>query len=125
MPVNICQQLNNANGLDKASYVSSLLSQMTLKEKIGQMSQFNNDDDNLERSIKMGNVGSVINEVNIDTINKLQSIATHESRLGIPLLIGRDVIHGFNVIFPIPLGQAAAWSTELVETCAKIAAIES
>lgn len=125
MPANICQQLNNTKNLDKESYVYSLLSQMTLKEKIGQMSQFNNDDEKLDSSIKMGNVGSVINEVNIDTINKLQRIATQESRLGIPLLIGRDVIHGFNIIFPIPLGQAAAWSTELVEACAKIAATES
>ena len=53
MPVNICQQLNNANDLDKASYVSSLLSQMTLKEKIGQMSQFNNDDDSTFHNLKM------------------------------------------------------------------------
>jgi len=125
MPANICKQLNNVKGLDKTSYVTSLLSQMTLKEKIGQISQFHNDDIKLDSSIKMGDVGSVLNEVNRDTINKLQRLATHESRLGIPLLMGRDVIHGFNTIFPIPLGQAATWSTELVETCANIAAIES
>jgi beta-glucosidase len=125
MPVNICQQLNNEKNLDKETYVSSLLSQMTLKEKIGQMSQLNNDVEKLDTSIKNGDVGSVLNEVDIDTINELQRIATQESRLGIPLLVGRDVIHGFNTIFPIPLGQAASWSPELVEVCANIAAIES
>ena len=125
MPANICQQLNNAKNLDKESYVFSLLSQMTLKEKIGQMSQFNNDDDKLATAIKNGAVGSVINEVDLDIINEFQRIATQESRLGIPLLIGRDVIHGYNTIFPIPLAQAAAWSPELVETSANLAAIES
>jgi len=125
MPANICQQLNKAKNLDKASYVSSLLSQMTLKEKIGQMSQFNNDDDKLATAIKNDGVGSVINEVDLDIINEFQRIATQESRLGIPLLIGRDVIHGYNTIFPIPLAQAAAWSSELVETSANLAAIES
>ena len=125
MPVNVCQQLNNTKSLDKESYVSSLLSQMTLREKIGQMSQFNNDNEKLTASIKMGDVGSVINEVNFETINELQRIASQESRLGIPLLVGRDVIHGFNTIFPIPLGQAASWSIEIVESCATIAAIEA
>ena len=125
MPVNVCQQLNNTKSLDKESYVSSLLSQMTLREKIGQMSQFNNDNEKLTASIKMGDVGSVINEVNLETINELQRIASQESRLGIPLLVGRDVIHGFNTIFPIPLGQAASWSIEIVESCATIAAIEA
>ena len=125
MPATICQQLHNTTNVDKKSYVSSLLAQMTLKEKIGQMSQFNNDDEKLKNSIRSDDVGSVINEVNIDVINELQRLATQESRLGIPLLIGRDVIHGFNTIFPIPLGQAATWSPELVEHCANIAAIES
>ncbi|TWX52645.1 beta-glucosidase BglX [Colwellia hornerae] len=98
---------------------------MTLKEKIGQMSQFNNEDENLRSLIKNGAVGSVLNEVDVETINEFQRLASEESRLGIPLLIGRDVIHGFNTIFPIPLGQAASWSAELVEDCARIAAVES
>jgi len=125
MPVKNVQPLNSAQNCDKALLVSSLLSKMTLQEKIGQMSQFNNDAIKLATSIKNGCVGSVINEVDRDTINELQRIATQESRLGVPLLIGRDVIHGFNTIFPIPLGQAASWSTEVVETCATIAAIEA
>jgi hypothetical protein len=79
MPVNICQQLNNTNSLDKESYVSSLLSQMTLREKIGQMSQFNNDNEKLTASIKNGDVGSVINEVNLETINELLPYSTWPS----------------------------------------------
>jgi beta-glucosidase len=98
---------------------------MTLQEKIGQMSQLNNDSETLDSAIKKGLVGSVLNEVDVVVINKLQKIATQGSRLGIPLLIGRDVIHGFNTIFPIPLGQAASWSSEIVELGARIAAIES
>jgi beta-glucosidase len=125
MPANFHKQRSNLQDLDKESYILSLLSRMTLQEKIGQMSQLNNDSATLEASIKAGLVGSVLNEVDLETINQLQRIATQESRLGIPLLIGRDVIHGFNTIFPIPLGQAASWSTDLVEICAKIAAIES
>jgi beta-glucosidase len=125
MPANMDQEPNNMQDSDKEFYVSSLLFQMTLQEKIGQMSQLNNDSEKLNTSIKNGLVGSILNEVDLDTINELQRIATQESRLGIPLLIGRDVIHGFNTIFPIPLGQAASWSSETVELCAKISAIES
>jgi len=125
MPANIHQQLHMTQGSDKESQVHSLLSKMTLPEKIGQMSQLNRDSEKLHTAIKGGLVGSILNEVDLDTINELQRIATQETRLGIPLLIGRDVIHGFNTIFPIPLGQAATWSSDIVEVCAKIAAIES
>ena len=69
--------------------------------------------------------GSVINVVNCDFINEMQRIAVEESRLGIPLLIGRDVIHGFKTIMPIPLGQAAMWNPQLVEQGAQIAAMEA
>jgi beta-glucosidase len=125
MPANIHQQTVNTPVSDTEAVVASLLSQMTLQEKIGQMSQLNNDSERLDESIQKGLVGSVLNEVDVIIINKLQKIATQESRLGIPLLIGRDVIHGFNTIFPIPLGQAASWSSDMVELCSRIAAIES
>ena len=92
-----------------------LVAQMTLAEKIGQMSQFNGGGDHLRQLTHEGRVGSVLNEVNVEEINELQRIAMQESRLGIPLLIGRDVIHGFKTIFPIPLGQAASWDPALVE----------
>lgn len=110
-------------------HIIALLSKMTLVEKIGQMSQCSGCggylSDELAAQICSGSVGSVINEVNLDVVNEMQRIAVEESRLGIPLLIGRDVIHGFKTIFPIPLGQAASWSTEVVESGARISALES
>jgi len=103
----------------------TLVAQMTLVEKIGQMSQFNGGSDDLRQLTREGRVGSVLNEVDVEEINELQRIAMQESRLGIPLLIGRDVIHGFKTIFPIPLGQAATWDPALVEQGAAVAAIEA
>lgn len=100
-----------------------------MEEKIGQMSQFfsygEHISEHLANSIRQGWVGSVLNEVRLDTVNELQRLAVEESRLGIPLLIGRDVIHGFNTIFPIPLGQAASWCTDTIKQCAHISAIEA
>lgn len=111
------------------NFVTSMLSTMTLSEKIGQMSQVCGNgghvSQELYNGIKQGEVGSVLNEVCPDTVNELQRIARQESRLGIPLLIGRDVIHGFKTILPIPLGQASSWSPELVESGARIAAKEA
>jgi beta-glucosidase len=104
---------------------SGLLAQMTASEKLGQISQVNCDYHDLHNAIRAGGIGSVINEVNVDTVNELQRIAVQETRLGIPLLIGRDVIHGFRTIFPIPLGQAASWNPDLVRQGARIAALEA
>ncbi|MGB5627433.1 MAG: glycoside hydrolase family 3 N-terminal domain-containing protein, partial [Woeseiaceae bacterium] len=109
--------------------MAALLGEMTLAEKIGQMSQRNASDDditeNLRDSIEAGRVGSVINQVDVDTVNELQRIAVRQSRLGIPLMVGRDVIHGFKTVMPIPLGQAATWNPALVEQGASIAALEA
>ena len=109
--------------------VATLIRQMTLAEKIGQMSQINGAagsvSPELRDAIAAGQVGSVINEVDVATINELQRIAVEDSRLGIPLLIGRDVIHGFRTVFPIPLGQAASWNPDLVQQAAAIAAQEA
>ncbi|MGA9573418.1 MAG: glycoside hydrolase family 3 N-terminal domain-containing protein [Lysobacterales bacterium] len=105
--------------------IDLLLSRMTVAEKIGQMCQVNRDSVDLHQAVKDGRVGSVLNLVDIQEINHLQKLATEESRLGIPLLIGRDVIHGFKTIFPIPLGQAASWNPELVSEGARIAALEA
>jgi len=102
-----------------------LIAQMSLEEKIGQMSQVNGGSYELRDAVRHGQVGSVLNEVNVEEVNELQRIAVEESRLGIPLLIGRDVIHGFKTIFPIPLGQAASWDPMVVERGAAIAAIEA
>lgn len=102
---------------------------MSLEEKIGQMAQVNaaggHVPDHLRDAIREGRIGSVLNEVDVDTVNELQRIAVEESRLGIPLLVGRDVIHGFATVFPIPLGQAATWQPSLVTRGARIAAQEA
>lgn len=113
----------------KPDMLISILARMTMEEKIGQMSQYFGHgepiSEHLVQSIRQGRVGSVINEVRLHTVNELQRLAVEESRLGIPLLIGRDVIHGFNTIFPIPLGQAASWCAETVKQCAHISALEA
>ncbi len=106
--------------------IDSLLDLMTLQEKIGQLNQFNTAQfDTLSAAVAQGRVGSIINEVNPEVVNRLQRKAVEESRLGIPLIFARDVIHGFNTVFPIPLGQAATWNPDLVEEAARIAAIEA
>lgn len=111
------------------SQAKQLLSKMTLDEKLGQLSQVSSAGahipDDLADAIRHGRVSSVINEVDLATNNELQRLALRETRLGIPLLIGRDVIHGFKTIFPIPLGQAATWSPEIVEKGARIAGQEA
>lgn len=118
-----CHQKRNLDVIDKQ--VESLLGRMTIQEKIGQLVQKNGDHPNLDELIRNGNIGSVLNQVDPEEVFRIQKIAVEESRLGIPLLIGRDVIHGFRTIFPIPLGQAASWNVDLVEQAARVAAIEA
>ena len=109
--------------------VNALLQEMTLVEKIGQLSQVNASDDDvvehLREDLQAGRIGSVLNQVDVDTVNELQRIAVKESRLAIPLLVGRDVIHGFRTVMPIPLGQAATWNPDVVRDGAEIAAREA
>ena len=111
--------------------VRELLGQMTLAEKIGQMWQVDGNKEEYKALIRAGGVGSILNLNPADApnpvqvYNELQRIALEESRLGIPLIIGRDVIHGFRTIFPIPLGQAASFDMEVVEEGARIAAKEA
>jgi len=107
--------------------IDALLSRMTIQEKIGQMNQLTGTglSTDMISQIKSGNVGSILNELDIKTTNELQRLAVKESRLGIPVIFARDVIHGFKTIFPIPLGLAATWNPQLVESGARIAAIEA
>ena len=106
--------------------INDLLNRMTLDEKIGQMQQntFGNVTDEVLEDVKKGNAGSFLNTGGIEEKTKLQKAAL-ESRLGIPLIFGRDVIHGYKTMLPIPLGQAASWNPELVEKGAKMAAREA
>lgn len=109
--------------------VAELLGRMTTAEKIGQMIQVNSSNgtitDDLHKAIKAGRIGSILNEVEVDVVNEFQRVAVEESRLGIPLLMGRDVIHGFKTVLPIPLGQAATWNPGLVQKGARMAALEA
>ena len=109
--------------------VDGLLGRMTLGEKIGQMSQVQaavgHIPDELRSAVAAGRIGSILNEVDVEVVNELQRIAVEDSRLGIPLMMGRDVIHGFRTILPIPLGQAATFNPELVRQGARMAALEA
>lgn len=82
-------------------------------------------DNNITQPIRDGKIGSLLNITDPVMVNKLQKAAMDESRLGIPMIIGRDVIHGFKTIFPIPLGQAASFNPRMIEDGARIAAIEA
>ena len=104
--------------------VDDLLSQMTLREKVGQMNQLSGGAWLAETAAK-GEVGSILNCVDPVELNAVQKAAVEESRLGIPILISRDVIHGFRTIFPIPLGQAATFDPAIVEKGARVAAVEA
>lgn len=106
--------------------VETLLHKMTLEEKLGQMNQLSPwDFEDLTKRVRKGEVGSILNVVNPEEVNKIQKIAVEESRLGIPLIVSRDVIHGYKTIFPIPLGQAATFNPEVVKEGARVAAIEA
>jgi len=107
--------------------VEKILAQMTLAEKIGQMNQVSagGDVSNYSDALRKGQIGSILNEVDPVKINEFQRICVEESRLGIPLLVARDVIHGYHTVFPIPLGLAATFNPELVEQGARIAALEA
>jgi beta-glucosidase len=124
--------------LPREQRVESLLAEMTLAEKVGQTHQSANLDPHLDQElIRCGGIGSSLiasgatagNErdegVRVHAVNAAQRIAVQESRLGIPLLFGRDVIHGHRTVFPIPLGLAATWDEDLVCRTARLAAAEA
>ncbi|KAA3640286.1 MAG: glycosyl hydrolase, partial [Bacteroidetes bacterium] len=106
---------------------------MTVEEKIGQLTLFTSDwdvtgptmRDNYKSDIISGRVGSIFNAHTADYTCELQKMAVEETRLGIPLLFGYDVIHGYKTIFPISLGEAASWDLEAIEKSARIAAEEA
>lgn len=105
--------------------IDSLLLRMTLVEKIGQMTQRGTLKDSDREMIKEGRIGSFLNVRGAEEVNEIQRIAVEESRLGIPLIIGDDVIHGYRTTFPIPLAEASSWNLALMEETAAVAAMEA
>ena len=114
-------------------FVNTLMSKMTLEEKLGQLNLPASSDfvtgavssSDIADKVKAGKVGGVFNIRSVTKIKELQQFAVNNSRLHIPLLFGMDVIHGYKTIFPIPLGMSATWDMELVERSASIAASEA
>ncbi|MDH5688787.1 MAG: beta-glucosidase BglX [Candidatus Bathyarchaeota archaeon] len=105
--------------------VEDLLGRMTLEEKVGQMCQYSGFSEQREVLVKEGRVGSFLNVLGAENTNKVQRMAVEHSRLGIPLIFGLDVIHGYSTIFPIPLGLASCWDPDTVRKAASIAAAEA
>src|SRR5690606_33390423 len=117
--------------------VADLLSKMTLEEKIGQMNQYNGfwdvtgpqplDGDAAKKyeHLRKGYVGSMLNVRGVKEVGAVQKIAVEETRLGIPLIIGFDVIHGYKTLSPIPLAEAASWDLEAIKKSAQVAAKEA
>ncbi len=115
------------------SFVSNLMKKMTLDEKIGQLNlpgagdittgQASSSD--IAKKIAEGKVGGLFNIKGVEKIRDVQKIAVEKSRLKIPLLFGMDVIHGYETVFPIPLGLSCSWNMKAIEQSARIAAIEA
>jgi len=99
---------------------------MSQREKIGQLTQISYSDKELtleiQNAIINGEVGSFLNCNGVGTINEMQRLSIEKSRLKIPQLIGKDVIHGYRTVLPIPLAQAASFDPDLVRQCARNAA---
>ena len=119
--------MNTAHSEANWKKADSILAEMTLAEKLGQLQQLDGgiSKKDLPELIEQGKVGSVLNEIDPERVAQYQKIALEKSRLGIPLIIARDVIHGFRTMFPIPLAQGASWNMDLIEEGARIAAKES
>src|SRR6185295_6436100 len=115
------------------SFVDALMKKMTLDEKIGQLNLPGSGDivtgqagnSGIEKKIEEGKVGGLFNIKSVAKIKEVQKLAIEKSRLKIPLIFGMDVIHGYETVFPIPLGLSCTWDMNLVERSARIAAIEA
>ena len=130
----------NANAQDTKSdsyrmktFIDGLMKKMTLDEKLGQLNlpgsgdivtgQASNSD--IGKKIKEGKVGGLFNIKSLEKIKAVQKVAVEESRLKIPLIFGMDVIHGYETVFPIPLGLSCSWDMKAIERSAQIAASEA
>ena len=116
------------------SFISNLMKQMTLDEKIGQLNLVTPGGGiatgavvsaDVEKKIKEGKVGGLFGVIGVEKIKVAQAFAVNQSRLKIPLIFGSDIIHGYKTIFPIPLGLSCSWDMTQVERSARIAALEA
>ncbi|MBR4367374.1 MAG: beta-glucosidase BglX [Bacteroidaceae bacterium] len=115
------------------AFIDNLMSRMTLEEKLGQLNQHPGGqivtgaplESPTGKLIAEGKLGSVFNVKGVDEIHAMQKVAVEKSRLGIPLLVAMDVIHGFETMFPVPLGVACTWDMDAIYESARIAAEES
>ncbi|MCU0396109.1 MAG: beta-glucosidase, partial [Chitinophagaceae bacterium] len=115
------------------AFVDNLMKKMTLEEKLGQLNlpaagdittgQASSTD--IAKKIREGKVGGLFNIKGVEKIREVQRLAVEESRLKIPLLFAMDVIHGYQTVFPIPLGLSATWNMQAIERSARISAQES
>lgn len=130
-PAQTRKQWQNSPDIEKR--IETLLKQMSLEEKVGQLNQYSYGQptgpatgrNSVEDSIKRGEIGSFLNVTDPVLSNRLQRMAMEESRLKIPLIFGLDVIHGYRTIFPVPLALASTWDANLVERVSRIAAQEA
>ena len=124
------QTTNNAK---MKSFIDALMKKMTLEEKIGQLNLPGSGDivtgqaqsSDIAKKIKEGKVGGLFNIKSVAKIRDVQKVAVEQSRLKIPMIFGMDVIHGYETVFPIPLGLSCTWDMNLIERSARIAAIEA
>lgn len=129
-----CQKKGSAKSIKpKKEFIDGLMSKMTLDEKLGQLNlptsgdittgQANNWD--IAKKIEEGKVGGLFNIKSVAKIREVQKLAVEKSRLKIPMIFGMDVIHGYETVFPIPLGLSCSWDMALIEQSARIAAQEA
>jgi len=129
----LCFAQNGIADPELGRRVDTLLKQMTLQEKVGQLVQYSagvatgpgTGRADYREMVQNGAVGSFLNLSGAAKTNALQRLAMESSRLKIPLLFGLDVIHGYHTIFPVPLGMASTWDVELIEQAARTAAQEA
>ncbi len=127
-----CGQHEKESEMDR--FINSLMSEMTIEEKIGQLNLVTPGggiltgsvvSSDVEAKVKAGKVGGIFGIYGPDKLRQAQQMAVDDSRLGIPMLFGADVIHGYKTTFPIPLGLSSSWDMELIEKTARIAAQEA
>ena len=130
--VGSCSKTSTQNA-SRDKFVDSLMSQMTIEEKIGQLTLYTSGwsvtgptlNPDYEKDVKAGKCGNIFNAISVEYIRKLQKMAVEETRLKIPLLFGLDVIHGYKTTFPIPLAEACTWDLDIIEKTARLSATEA